>query len=274
MRDVAIEGKRKVYDALHAACDAKGINEFYASLIRRTLTSHVAPGDVAVDVGAFHGHQTLALAAAVGPAGRVFAFEPLEPAFAILQGQLRRRGLEERVQAHQLAAAGQEGEVPLFHVHEAPGRSTQVWEGSPSQRGGTFSATELRVPAARLDTVLAAAPAVRLMHLDLEGAELSALRGATAVLEQARPLLLFRNSRGVAAELFGYDAVTFCDFFESMGYELFNLLGFRFGPRDWTTGRQPGWYFGVPAEDAVAKGTLHGMIDEVAAERGLSAIFA
>jgi hypothetical protein len=144
---------------------------------------------------------------------------------------------------------------------------------------GTFTATELRVPAARLDTVLAGtglagAGPVRLLHLDIEGAELPALRGATGLLARDRPLLLFRNSRAVAAAMFGYDAATFCGFFEAAGYEVYNVLGFRFQEQDWTTGRQPGWYLGVPAEDEVSKGTLHGMIDAVVAQHGLSAIFA
>src|SRR5262245_64079544 len=40
----------------------------------RTL---LKPGDTAVDVGAHIGYFTMQMAAAVGPAGRVYAFEPL-----------------------------------------------------------------------------------------------------------------------------------------------------------------------------------------------------
>lgn len=274
MRNVSLDVKRKTYDALQAIGDPKRVNEFYAELIGRTVSSHVAGGDIVVDAGAFHGRQTLALAAAVGPGGRVFAFEPLQPAFVVLSTQLRRHGFEDAVQAHQLAVSDHEGDMPFHHIHQAPGRSGRIWEGSPTERAGGFTATELRVPVARLDTVVGGSGPVRLMHLDLEGGELAALRGAVGLLARDRPLLLFRNSRGVAASMFGYDADAFCGFFDAAGYELFNVLGFRFQQRDWTTGRQPGWYLGVPAEDEVAKGTLHGMIDDVAAQHGLAAIFA
>lgn len=274
MRNAPLDVKRKTYEALHAVGDSNRVNQFYAALIGRTASSHVSGGDIVVDAGAFHGRQTLVLAAAVGPGGRVVAFEPLEAAFTVLSTQLRRHGFEDRVQAHQLAVSDHEGDMPLFHVHQAPGRSTRVWDGNPTQLAGGFTATELCVPAARLDTVLDGSGPVRLMQLDLEGGELTALRGATAVLARDRPLLLFRNSRATAAGMFGYDAASFCGFFEGAGYELYNILGFRFEQRDWTTGRQPGWYLGVPAEDEVSKGTLHGMIDDVAAQHGLSAIFA
>jgi protein-L-isoaspartate O-methyltransferase len=39
---------------------------------------HLNPGDIAIDVGAHVGYFTMQMAEAVGPSGRVYAFEPLD----------------------------------------------------------------------------------------------------------------------------------------------------------------------------------------------------
>ena len=61
--------------------------------------------------------------------------------------------------------------------------------------------------------------AVRFIKLDVEGAELLALRGATRLLGTCRPAVLFEaNSRDALSQL--------KDFFKSFGFELCQPEGF------------------------------------------------
>ncbi|MBO1075810.1 FkbM family methyltransferase [Roseomonas marmotae] len=273
MRQPKQEAKRRTYDALYAALDPRSVNGLYDTIVKRIFTSHLANGDRVADLGAFHGRQTLLMAAAVGPLGRVFAFEPLDTAFATLCQQIERHGLQSVIEPRQVALMDRHAEVDFYLVNEAPGRSGLVWTGSPSEKAGSFTATRMRVQGTQLDDALQASGPLRLLHLDLEGAELTALRGATDLLMRHRPLLVFRNSRAAAAAMHHYTAEEFCGFFDAAGYEIFNILSFRFQAQDWTTGRQPSWYIGIPAEDETSKGSLHGMIDDVIGQKALSSIF-
>ncbi|MBI0534678.1 FkbM family methyltransferase [Roseomonas sp. KE2513] len=270
MRDATMSVKRRVYDALHGA-DAAAV--LYGNLVKRVFSSHLSLGDVVVEGGAFHGGHTLAMLRHVAPLGHVIAFEPSEHATKTLLARAERDDLTYAIDVRQVALADYNGEAEFHRVNEAPGRSGLAWSSAIAERAGDFTVSRSLVPVMRLDDALAGVPRIRMVTLDLEGGELVALRGAGRILSEARPLLLFRNSRARAAELYGYTPEEFCGFFGSAGYELYNILGFRFEARDWTTGRQPNWYLGVPSDDQVSKGTLHGMIDDVVNQHGLSAIF-
>ena len=74
----------------------------------------VRPGDVVFDVGANLGAYTLLFAQWVGPAGRVFAFEPAREPFEGLTKLLDANGLSSRVTAMQAAVSGTEGTASLL----------------------------------------------------------------------------------------------------------------------------------------------------------------
>ena len=79
---------------------------------RRLIVRAVKPGMVAVDVGANLGVHTLALARAVGPAGRVHALEPDPANFRLLARAVAEAGAAQ-VTLHRAAAAAQAGEMDL-----------------------------------------------------------------------------------------------------------------------------------------------------------------
>lgn len=140
----------------------------------RQLTSLVPAGGTAVDVGAWYGPWTARL---LRRADQVVAFEP-NPHLASL---LRDRFPAARVIA--AAASRQAGEATLA----VPGAG----------RGGSATASiELVPPGAPVITVPTMAiddlglRDVRFVKLDVEGHELSALRGAERTVRRDRPVLL------------------------------------------------------------------------------------
>jgi FkbM family methyltransferase len=159
------------------ATSAHGYEPETASLISRCLS----PGDCYVDVGANSGYFVLLAATAVGPRGRVIAFEPAPRPFARLARNVSKNHLESVVR---ILRAG---------VGEGPGRGSlyisTTEDGMSSFVPRTFGSVEVEVTS--LDVSLKGL-CPRLIKVDVEGSELSVLRGASFVLSSARaPWILF-----------------------------------------------------------------------------------
>ena len=140
------------------------------------------PGQTVLDVGAHHGLFALRAAARVGPGGRVIAVEAYPPNAERLKRNAALRG-QGRVAVVEAAALAASGEAELFVTDEVSGGQTTV--PRPDRAA-------IRVPARTLDEILAeqGAPHPDLIKLDIEGAALSALAGATRALEGGPRLVM------------------------------------------------------------------------------------
>ena len=138
------------------------------------------PGDVFYDVGANFGFFSLLAAAAVGPEGRVNAFEPGAASLDAL------RVNRDRNAAHEI-------EIVPKAVAERPGRVFYSDNGEGDRNGAIFPqdpGAGSGVEAITLDGFLTGTGRVpKVVKLDIEGAELLALRGAGRLL--AEPALEF-----------------------------------------------------------------------------------
>lgn len=151
-----------------------GFCERSAAVIRRIL----GPGDTFIDGGANVGLLSLIAALEVGPTGGVIACEPAEQTMAILRRNVSLNALH-WVDASQVALAECGGTMKLLTFEPGSGLSSFA----PLDRSG---AREEVVPVTTLDAV-ADDRDVTLVKLDLEGAEVRALRGARALLADTRP---------------------------------------------------------------------------------------
>jgi len=147
------------------------------AFVRRRLE----PGDTFVDVGANVGFLTLEAASRVGPRGRVVAFEPAPRLFAALVDAVRRNGWSQIVEARRCAVAAVRGRVAL---HAGPDHNLALTTTVP--RPGL--AHEGDVDAVPLDEMVAEEPrpAIRLIKIDVEGAETEVLSGMRRLVEAAR----------------------------------------------------------------------------------------
>ena len=145
------------------------------------------PGDTAVDVGGHIGFFTMQMAAMVGPSGRVYAFEPLDSNAELLERSIAENRFGDRV-VFQRAAVG-----------EATGTATLTFPAETLNSGGAYllrSGTSplmgnqtRSVPKVALDDLQMKRP-VRLIKMDVEGAEPLVLRGAARLLREDRPAIL------------------------------------------------------------------------------------
>ena len=161
------------------------------------------PGDTVVDVGANVGYLTLVAARQVGPTGSVTAFEPLPSARSWLARNVALNGFG-NVTIREEAVCDRHG-TASFTVGPAHHTSTS----SLMYESGDGSKVEVR--CTRLDDVLEGAAAVRLLKIDVEGAEGLVLDGARETLTRHAPAVIIElNSDGPIETLraLGYDGRT------------------------------------------------------------------
>jgi FkbM family methyltransferase len=148
-------------------------------------------GDVFVDAGANFGVYSLLSARLVGVGGRVFAFEPIPQICELLRTNALRNNLA-ALKVMDLALAEHMGTASLA-LHADSGRSSLR-----PMKDDVVSSIEVRTST--LDQEIDPSVVVSVIKLDVEGFELSVLRGASRILRESRPLILFENNPDALSE--------------------------------------------------------------------------
>jgi FkbM family methyltransferase len=196
----------------------------------------VAPGQIALDVGANVGYFTLLLASIVGPTGRGFAFEPGADAAGLLERSLAENRLGDRVVLRRAAVGERAGSARLVTIREPlnTGGSYLDVAGQGPPPGHTAD----QVPVVALDDCDFGGP-VAFVKIDVQGAEMLALRGAERTLRRDRPVILSEVAPGDLARVSGCTPAAYVAEVESYDYECRLLgpdgVGPRYAPAD-----QPG----------------------------------
>ncbi len=125
------------------------------------------PGDTVVDVGANIGEVSIVLSRGVGGSGRVFAFEPHPRIFSFLDGNLALNRCA-NVTTRNLALGGEAGVVRMS-------------DDKRDDMNRVVASGAIEVRCSTLDAELPAGP-IALLKVDVEGFELSVLKGGPQVL--------------------------------------------------------------------------------------------
>jgi FkbM family methyltransferase len=173
------------------------------------------PGDVIVDAGAGFGDELLVFAGLVGKKGRVIEIEAHPASFEGLSTLCRLNRLHQ-VTCVQAALLDAPGTVYITDLPQAFANSVVTGDGT------------LPVPAVTLDDLLGRleAPWVDFLKMNIEGAELQALRGFCNGLRRTRHLAIachdFRADDGESHLFCTREAVT--SLLQSHGFEILDVL--------------------------------------------------
>lgn len=145
---------------------------------QRFFRQRVSPGMVVFDVGANIGFYTTLFADLVGSTGRVHSFEPDPLSFDVLR---RRTARQSNVTANQAAVGDRSGIITLYC-----NRSNRA-DNRVHASLGEETAETVEVPLTSLDDYCAAIHRIDAVKMDIQGAEVAALRGFRRTLARTLP---------------------------------------------------------------------------------------
>ncbi len=178
-------------------------------LERQEITSLLRllnPGDIAVDIGAHKGAYTYWMLKRVGPAGKIYAFEPQPALFHGLK-RLLPENQHGNVRIENMGLSSASGVLTLNvpSLKSSPGASFE------KSRDGVSPLQSYPVTVTRLDEYFnnGEDEPIRLIKCDAEGHELEVFRGAENLLRRQHPHLLFECesrhcSQGNVDEVFSW----------------------------------------------------------------------
>lgn len=185
--------------------------EFYEPEVERAIEA-LKPGDVFVDCGANIGLYSCLAAGIVGREGSVLSFEPLAEVAEITQANIDANHFS-HVVLTTAAVSDVSGTANLHRTPHSP-------HGHTSLRGDPSTVQEV-IPCdlVRLDDAVPRDlwDRVSLVKLDVEGAELPALRGAVSLLRRSGASVIVEINPATARRS-GYDTAEIFDLLASLGY--------------------------------------------------------
>jgi FkbM family methyltransferase len=164
------------------------------------LGNYLRPGSWVLDIGANVGHYAMRMSELVGPAGRVIAFEPVPDTFALLAAN-------SRWFAHNNVSLLNVAVSETFSI--AGMVMPSFTEGLPNYYEAHLTSEQSGLSVLTLPVDSLVLPqTVALIKIDVEGHELSALRGMRKLLMRDHPPIILETGsdsvvRGLLEEL-GY----------------------------------------------------------------------
>lgn len=144
------------------------------------------PGLRILDVGANIGYFSVLLGRAVGSTGKIISLEPAPKTAAICRSNLEINGLLATVQLLEVAAGAEASAATLYVDRDHPSNNALYdhrLAGSPPREAR-------RVDLVRLDDIASGMAPIDLIKIDVEGAELSAIKGARAIIRGSPAIVI------------------------------------------------------------------------------------
>lgn len=176
------------------------------------MYKHARPGGVAIDVGAHSGYFTICLSDAVGPNGKVYAFEASPVIYAELRETVDSNALG-NVLAVNNAVSDMSGQIDFFLAPD--------WKSEVSSMRSS-EGKRVRVDAVALDAVIPDTLPVSFVKIDVEGAEMKVLKGMEKIIQRDGPVMVIEISDSWLRELGSSSAEVF-DFLFKHNYELYEI---------------------------------------------------
>ncbi len=199
----------------------------------------VRAGETAIDIGANYGVYSYHLSRALGPEGKVYAFEPIPftaGAFRNIARVLRFRGVEliekgcgEKAGVIDFTVPVQDSGAIIAGTRRTWARATTIGPGASAKVRASRKTKTIQCEVIALDDYLGPLENVSFVKCDIEGADLFALRGARKIIERNRPVIVCEINPWFL-EGFGLRVEDFVAFFDELGFKMYRYERGRLRP--------------------------------------------
>ncbi|MBF0620597.1 MAG: FkbM family methyltransferase [Magnetococcales bacterium] len=163
----------------------------YAQEALELLERIIRPGQTIIDVGAFMGTHTVALARMTGANGRVVAYEPQRIPYQTLCTNVMLNQMT-HVRCHPWAVGQENGSLTIPELNAK----------QPNNFAGLSLMQPMSGTPTRVVTLDETNTRCQLLHIDVEGMEWMVIQGAQNLIQNQRPFIYIRNiSRAVTADI-------------------------------------------------------------------------
>ncbi len=168
-----------------------------------------------VDVGVLDG-EILDQFLKMAPKGQHFGFEPLPNKYALLKEKYASR---KNLKIFHTALGNSKGTTSFNYVTSNPGYSgiRKRKYDRPGEKD-----TQIRVNITPLDDLIHELPPIRMIKIDVEGAEHLVIKGAQKLLKRDHPILIFEHGKG-GADIYDVTPQEMYDLLDNNGYKIFLL---------------------------------------------------
>lgn len=192
----------------------------YEPAVTKIFTQIVSRGDVCLDIGANIGWFTTLFQKLTGESGHVHAFEPVPSIFEHLRRNVTMNEPPRNVTLNNIALGDVEKEIEMHVFRDLPdGHASMATFGEENYE--TFGC-----PMITLDSYLTQNKVgdVRVVKMDIEGAELMMLKGASKLFDQKELPVLEVEMALATTRGFGYLPNDLVEFISSHGdYEFYEI---------------------------------------------------
>lgn len=189
----------------------------YEPLETQFISNHLKPGDTFVDIGANIGWHVINAANIVGYKGRVFAFEPRDLSRDLLNKSIVDNNFNDRVTVYSCGLSSK------------PSTATLRWATDGANPGGAtidpaVNDLDHDSQTIELDTLdNYNFDRLDLIKIDIEGAELSAIRGGVNTIAKFKPIILSEIIDGQLSRVSGGDEKEYLSLMRQLGYDCYRL---------------------------------------------------
>lgn len=191
-------------------------NHQYDIDTRRIIQKTLLNDSNAIDIGCHEG-EILDYFLKYAPCGQHYAFEPLPHLYKNLKSRYTKRA---HIYPH--ALSDKEGITSFQYV-----KSNPAYSGIKKRRYDRPSeeVIEITVDQTKLDEMVPSDVRIDLIKIDVEGGEYLVLSGASRILKNDKPLLIFEHGKG-AADHYDVTPKMIYDLLEKYEYSIYNLNSF------------------------------------------------
>ncbi|MBK8442281.1 MAG: FkbM family methyltransferase [Sphingobacteriales bacterium] len=196
------------------------LNQQYDQQSEQLIRLWCRAGSSCIDIGCHKG-EVLDIMLRYAPQGLHYAFEPIPDMYKALRQKYQSRPCH----IFDVALSDKNGETTFNYVVSNPAYSGLLKRryDRPHEEDTTIT-----VRTARLDDILPATTDIRLMKIDVEGAELLVLKGAEQTIRRCQPLIVFEHGLG-ASDYYGSTPKAVYELLSSCGLHINTMKNYLNG---------------------------------------------